>query len=904
MYTPENISQYPNYLATETPRDWLYFASNLRGEAKENINILYNLQPLATVTNSGVEGITEVQDGGTFVYWNPGLGPNAFLIYDDPTNNVIATRTDLTVTQEVYPTTIPTYDSVVINHIHMEDTAEINRQWTSAVYTNNYGFGDSTVQVFVGGADGTSAIMLPGDSTQISVTFFNNAGFDWNLLAGAFPVVDYGLEAYNAMDLASNIRNTIQVPSQYNFMTVEIPPELIPYVTIIPSPIFSSTPPMLFDFTSTNVLTIRDGFQGDYYYQLSLASDLPPSLTGRLYEFNVTLNTQYFAMLPGPTDPTGIHDYTISIPPFAIAIPYTSGPYSGEIFYTSGHAHNLALSVTLNSAFTPISAQFLNSTSYLETLGSVAAQPLERLTDLKLFWKQLEKTNNDSVPFSVKQVGSTTLVLFDLSYKGNQFPFPNPLGGPEIASIDILLYTTANHVSNGWVYPTYGSQVNFVDDVQKAKTGVQPNPLVVRASGADLSVNYNPALFDTNGFPFKPQALHISDFGYLCINATVTNTGDDIAYSAQFTVHLSAGFNWIPSKNKGIDCSATDDPKTGDTISVFIDSGYDLPPGELLTLPLTFSFISFQQVNDRFTKRNIQQTSRLVVSSFTGTIDLTSTPGELPVNETITTPYSIPIITTPRTTVTLSGTSQLGYKVSLVLDVSQLSSTIVSSSDTAYVWGRQNVNFGTSAGAQGTWYILAQTSTPTLTDNVGSEVPNGVVPQVDYVVSVISVSSQSTITQSNVYDYAPQNDAGAIVGLVFGLLLALLFFIFLIWLAVRYRRYLKKPRTRILRKTKVPAPAPKVAPVPVEETPVPENTASPPVGGRPSYRHKTANIDYLMTGARRVTVKDGNPTAVEVVLDQSKEDIEYFDEEIEVEEDPMTPCEWLMSLLKKKTESP
>lgn len=53
MYTPDNISQYDNIVLTETPRDWLYFAANLRGGARETINVLYSLAPVGLTKREG-----------------------------------------------------------------------------------------------------------------------------------------------------------------------------------------------------------------------------------------------------------------------------------------------------------------------------------------------------------------------------------------------------------------------------------------------------------------------------------------------------------------------------------------------------------------------------------------------------------------------------------------------------------------------------------------------------------------------------------------------------------------------------------------------------------------------------------------------------------------------------------
>jgi hypothetical protein len=41
--------------------------------------------------------------------------------------------------------------------------------------------------VYIGGTNGSTAILSPGDSTIATVEFANNAGFDWNLYHSINP---------------------------------------------------------------------------------------------------------------------------------------------------------------------------------------------------------------------------------------------------------------------------------------------------------------------------------------------------------------------------------------------------------------------------------------------------------------------------------------------------------------------------------------------------------------------------------------------------------------------------------------------------------------------------------------------------------------------------------------------
>ncbi|MCQ2818677.1 MAG: hypothetical protein MJ252_15530, partial [archaeon] len=269
VYRSWNISQVDNRVRTVTDRDWLYFAVNLRGGAKENIKIGMTIAPISS--DIQYEGITKVQDGGRFVYWNPVNGPNSFLMLDNPVNNVEAYRVDLTLDHSVTPSTITTFNGDSFLFYKVEDPNEILREYTMNTYTNSYGFGDSTITVSVGGVGGnvkSTCKLNRGDTTYIKIAFYNNCGFDWNLKGKGIDFEYKGSQPINANDLLYGLVHTIQKPLKYNFMILDIPEEIKNHIEIEPSDHNIYTPPQFFDFENINVVTIRDGFEGDYFYKL------------------------------------------------------------------------------------------------------------------------------------------------------------------------------------------------------------------------------------------------------------------------------------------------------------------------------------------------------------------------------------------------------------------------------------------------------------------------------------------------------------------------------------------------------------------------------------------------------------------------------------------------------------
>lgn len=74
----------------------------------------------------------------------------------------------------------------------------------------------------MGGYNGSEAIVSPGGTTYVQISFFNNAGFDWNLYANAIDFVYQGSEAFNANDLMSHYKTAIQAPINFLFMNVSV----------------------------------------------------------------------------------------------------------------------------------------------------------------------------------------------------------------------------------------------------------------------------------------------------------------------------------------------------------------------------------------------------------------------------------------------------------------------------------------------------------------------------------------------------------------------------------------------------------------------------------------------------------------------------------------------------------
>ena len=542
QYSPYNISQLNTVVYTNTIRDEIYFAANLRGGAYETINIVLTMAPLPNVN---YEGLAKVQDGASFIYWNPANGPNSFLGCGSSISIILATRNDLTIDSEIFPSTTTTFNSVLYHKFTIKDPAEIMRTWTLTTYINDYGFGDAGTEVFVGGAMGTSSIINPGGFTIVRVTLINNSGFDWNLLAGAVDAIVLGQFAINANDLLSGVKHTIQKPTAYNFLTLTIPPEIQSYISIAPYNPYLDLSPQFFDFLKVNLMTIPDGSSSDFYYMLNVSSSFPDSLTGKVYEIGVGLVKQYFDKLPGYNDPTipGYHDYNLSIPSFKFGIPYTTGPYIGNIYYTSGYSTNLIVNATIPDYWTVNDARLISDVQ-LTSFRMASANPDNYTVQLASIWDTLD---------------NTTIIVTNQSAKGNNvvtlnfsncFPsFPKKNGSnPDIASFNVLLKANTSQLPYGTSSVIINPTIYFQDYTGKNKSSNIPAPTTrtVSVKGAWISISYATQLVINNGnggySAASIQTIFATDTSLtMQVNLTAKNIGTDVAYNVNYTLVLAPG---------------------------------------------------------------------------------------------------------------------------------------------------------------------------------------------------------------------------------------------------------------------------------------------------------------------------------------------------------------------------
>ena len=593
QYTPSNISLADNRVRTNTDRDWLYFALNLRGEAKETLNILLSLTPFS---DRFYEGETKIQDGGRFTYWNPALGENAYIYLDNNVNVVRSFRVDYTLDATVYPSSLNTFKTVNYHLFTIEDLKEELREYKSSTYTNTYGFGDSAISVYVGGTEDSDCKIKPGETTYIKITFYNNAGFDWNMKGGAIEKEGLNIPSDKLM---KETIHAVKVPSKYNFLELDIPDIIKDYIEIIPSDHNANVESQFFDFQSINVVSIRDGFQGEYYYKLTLKEGLNEKYFGRIWEIKVKINYDYFDMLPGSSndpsikvkyDHTYYHDYTLEVPSIKFGIPYPSTysieEYRNKVFYTLGKGTDIKIIYNFYQELSldDIKIVTLEEIDKIETASSIESNFNEEL--LKIWNEQISNkksylTGEITAKFSQKMNGYKTITI-DLSKVLPSLPY-EVYGQPDVNKFYILVKLSASQFTYGSRQILNSAYISY-NDSRKIRTSSQISRKYINAYGPWMKMDISKTLLDyneqSNNYTNKKNQTEIGNNGYMLITITSRNSGSKDAYQTSYKFIFSKYAKLIEDAgdllNKKDIITITKNESNGDII-LYINSNRQIP---------------------------------------------------------------------------------------------------------------------------------------------------------------------------------------------------------------------------------------------------------------------------------------------------------------------------------------
>ena len=640
QYTPENLHELEdNLLVTPTSKDYLYFAANLRGQAKESFNVLMNLNYFDKIK---YEGMIKVNEGGRFVYWNPANGPNSFLVVDDPVSIVNAKRNDIDLTNNLFPTTVQTFDSVVYHTYKFKDENKINKIWPFYdYYANSYGFGDVAISVYIGGIRKSKAVIQPGTTTYAKIIFYNNCGFDWEMKGNAIEFEYKGEKPISANDLLYRLVHTIQAPLKYNFLKYKIEKEYEPYIKIRPSDHNIEVAPEFFDFENINVVTIRDGFKGEYNLQINITKDFPNELRGKPIEIKLELDTSYFEKFPGTdTDPIkSYHNYVVKVPSLYIAVPFKDGKFAGKVLYTSAQARDLDLSLEIGVDWKIDGVKYVDE----ETLDKMAnaTQHLNSSIELLKYWNELKSVN---IKTSETILNKDTKKITFVGIKDDYPYFPKiKKGEPDIAEVTFLVKSSISQIQYGTSEPIKNVKMGYINWINKTKTAKGDTPFIY-AKGAWINFRTTSQFVELlpsgNFNKSENQILTHESEGYIQINFYLQNTGNGDCYNNRYQIYLEDRIKYISCSSSVKQVSTENDPEGGTIITFDLLS--PINQGERKTGYLIVQFNKTIESYSTLTQEEIDKLpEQLKVSKQSATImDLTKINGEKEVTQVLRSPIA------------------------------------------------------------------------------------------------------------------------------------------------------------------------------------------------------------------------------------------------------------------------
>lgn len=238
-------------------------------------------------------------------------------------------------------------------------------------------------------------------------------------------------------------KHTIKNPTNYNFLKVNIPEHLKDQIEIKPSTHNKNVPPEFFDFGFINIATIRDGFKGEYYLNLTVLDTFKDENRGKPIHLPIEIVEKHFNMLPGYKDPTkNYHDYKLQIPDIVIGVPYGDGKYKGKIFYSNSYSSDLQVNFELTNNWKIEGYRFIAQ----EDVIRLRQAAVDKKNGNKKLRELFDRLKLADVQAEVVKSELNTKYLLDLKKSVNEFPMINLDGNtPDNSTLNLLVKTTASN---------------------------------------------------------------------------------------------------------------------------------------------------------------------------------------------------------------------------------------------------------------------------------------------------------------------------------------------------------------------------------------------------------------------------------------------------------------------------
>eukprot|EP00767_Chilomastix_cuspidata_P001031 gnl/Chilomastix_cuspidata/1307.p1 GENE.gnl/Chilomastix_cuspidata/1307~~gnl/Chilomastix_cuspidata/1307.p1 ORF type:complete len:2521 (+),score=430.49 gnl/Chilomastix_cuspidata/1307:148-7563(+) len=610
-YLPSNISQADNYLETDASCDYLYFSMNVRGEAREDVHVLTRVAPLEN--RNPYTGSAKLFDGGRLTYWVPANGPNSYQTITSPAVVVDAKANVIEHSVTVLSPSVSTFDATAYLLLALEDP--VQPILFQQDYTVSYaGFGDIMISTYVGGWNGCSAMLSEiGESTVVRVEVYNTAGFDIYLLASAIDWEEKDSAAINADDLLKGHTSAIKAPTAFNFLEPVIPDELDGVVEFAPFQFVAGVASQFFDFPNTHVTTIKDGWKGTYFYEMTVIG-VADGARGRVHEIPFVFNAEHFSNLPGSSnDPRGVGyagAYELAPPPARWAYVYSgTQTYPGLAFHlTTEPAHDIETTFVFPAPFEYVGA--LAVTSDEQERMSICATSENPYQAMDALWDELSAASESAFSLSGLERALAADTEADASAQTVTLSAASAVPGlpyetvdalsPQQADLKVLVKLSAERVPSGWNTIQASSRTAFVDwrEADKAAEGASSG-LKIQAKGAWMQV--------TSSNTYHNPADASEEYAVIPYNTTVVaqtkvytkNIGDYIAYNVNTTVSVCASAEFYPELaagrlDKGLLYEVGDWNGTHYNVTLRIDE--DISPGASKLTTLWFELPTFRFV--------------------------------------------------------------------------------------------------------------------------------------------------------------------------------------------------------------------------------------------------------------------------------------------------------------------
>jgi len=355
------------------------------------------------------------------------------------------------------------------------------------------------------------------------------------------------------MNIMKNKVTSVQYPSEYKFMSYEIPEEIKPYVTLTPSQHVMDVSPQFFDLTFNNILNIRDALEGDYFYCLNVSKNFPENLKGKLWEIKMTLNEDWFETLPSLNDPTGIHDYHLTIPSIRFGVPISEGEYKGKIFYNLGQGKNMVYTFRLYKEFEIKGIKLVND-DIISELGEASGKKIEKYEELLRIWNNIPENRERTDKIIITNVTDRdtfyNLFTINLTEAFPLFPYEEAPNKPYVSKISLLVQSYSIHSPFGHKNLMTSTNIKFNDGRKDKRHYASPSYISVYSEGPHFNPTFEHKIVELNEttleYQVSPnQEIYDGDNIIIRLTLTAANEGTANAYYPHFDIKVNKDAQYI-----------------------------------------------------------------------------------------------------------------------------------------------------------------------------------------------------------------------------------------------------------------------------------------------------------------------------------------------------------------------